>query len=116
MSNPLIGVWQLVSGECGEPGQAVQVYDMNALRSRKVISAQHFMFLTLKDGAFYSSASGTYTIEGARYIERPDMASYAPMVGQAYEFEFQLIGDLWHNRRYEGERVIEYEIWQRIAE
>ncbi|WP_348946533.1 hypothetical protein ABHF33_08335 [Chitinibacter sp. FCG-7] len=115
MSNPFIGVWQLVSGECGEPGQAVEAYDMSLLSSRKVIGGRHFMFLTLKDGAFYSSASGAYTFDGLCYTEQPDMASYAPMVGQAYVFEYQIDGDLWHNRRFEDGRQVEYEIWRKIG-
>ncbi|WP_410499772.1 hypothetical protein [Chitinibacter sp. S2-10] len=114
-NNPFIGAWQLVSGECGEPGQTVEIYDMNALSSRKVITERHFTFLTLKDGAFYASASGTYTFDAERYTESPDMASYGAMVGQSYVFQFQLIDDLWHNRRFEGERQVEYEIWRRVG-
>lgn len=116
MNNPFIGIWELRSGECGEPGQAVEPYDMSALQARKVITEQHFMFLTLKNGGFYASASGPYTRDEQHYREHPELASYTPMVGQTYEFEYQIVGDLWHNRRFEGGRQVEYEIWQRIGD
>lgn len=114
-NNPFIGVWQLVSGECGEPGQAVETYDMHALEARKVMTEQQFMFLTLKNGVFYASATGPYTFDELRYCEHPELASYAPMVGQTYRFEYQINGDLWHNRRFEGDRLVESEIWQRVG-
>jgi hypothetical protein len=110
----LVGAWQLESGEQVLPDGTVTRYDRDAMKALKVISAGHFSFTSHKGGKFYAAAGGSYSAQDGKYTERPDYASYAPMVGQSYRFSYELDGDQWRLSRWENGVRVEYEVWRRL--
>lgn len=74
-----------------------------------------FAFTTTRDGKFWAGGSGTYAADAGRYVEIPQMASYPLENGGRYEFRYTLEGDVWTLERWEGERRVEREVWQRVS-
>lgn len=112
-AHPLEGSWQLLSGEVNEQGQQLD-YAKASMQGVKVISGNHFSFISQKDGKFYAAAAGSITLQGQSYSETPKYASYPPMIGETYRFVYRLEGDLWHNERYADGKLVERETWQRL--
>jgi len=112
-AHPLEGSWQLLSGEVNEQGQQID-YAKAKMQGVKVISGNHFSFISQKDGKFYAAAAGSIQLEGQNYSETPQYASYAPMIGETYRFVFRLDGDLWHNERFADGKLVERETWKRL--
>jgi hypothetical protein len=112
-AHPLEGRWQLLTGQVDESGQQLD-YDHVNMQGVKIISGNHFSFISHKDGKFYAAAAGTINIQQQAYSETPQFASYAPMIGETYRFTFRLDGDLWHNERFEDGKLVERETWQRL--
>jgi hypothetical protein len=113
MAHPLEGRWQLVTGHVHEQGEQID-YDKAEMQGVKIISGDHFSFISHQHGKFYAAAAGTIELNGQDYSETPQYASYAPMIGQTYRFRFKLEGDLWHNERYQHGQLIERETWRRM--
>jgi hypothetical protein len=111
-AHPLEGSWQLLSGEVNEQGQQID-YAKTKMQGVKIISGNHFSFISHKDGKFYAAAAGGIKLEGQNYSETPQYASYAPMIGETYRFVFRLDGDLWHERFADG-KLVERETWRRM--
>lgn len=111
----LQGAWQLQSGEfINKEGAAVD-YASQKLSGTKLLADGRFAFTTTSDGKFWAGGSGTYTAEGGRYVETPLMASYPLENGGSYEFRYTLQGDVWTLERWDGERRVEREVWQRVT-
>jgi len=112
-AHPFMGTWELVSGEyIDEKGAKVQYSDLN-LKSLKVISKQHFSFVTMSGDAFWSSGAGTFTYTDKQYIELPTYNSFSSPKGKTYEFNYTITGDEWHNERWENGIRVEFEVWRR---
>lgn len=112
-AHPLEGSWQLLAGAVNEQGQQID-YAKAQMKGVKVISGNHFSFISEKDGKFYAAAAGSINLEGQNYSETPQYASYAPMIGETYRFVYRLEGNLWHNKRYADGKLVESETWQRL--
>ena len=112
---PMLGSWQLVTGECrnDNSGEQVQYQDVQ-FRSLKVLSETHFSFITHQGDAFYFAAAGSYCCEGEQYTERLEFASHPSMMHREFVFQFRIEGDLWHNTRWENGVQVEHEIWRRL--
>lgn len=112
-AHPLEGRWQLVSGQVNEEGQPLD-YAKAQMQGVKLISGNQFSFISHKDGKFYAAAAGQIVLDGQHYSEIPRYASYPPMIGQTYRFEFKLEGEFWHNERYQDGQLVERETWRRL--
>ncbi|MEO6060941.1 MAG: hypothetical protein ABIQ99_03275 [Thermoflexales bacterium] len=112
--NPFVGAWELVSGSYAGDDQSVTDYTEAEIKSLKVLSGSRFSFVTTAQGAFYAAGAGEYTAEDGRYAEMPQFASHASMLGQRFEFQYQLDGDTWTNTRWQGDVRVELEVWKRV--
>ena len=113
-SNPFVGAWELVSGSYVNENNSVINYEEAKVKSLKVLSQNRFSFTTTSKGAFYAAASGEYHLENNIYAEIPAYASHADMIGQRYEFQYQLEGDTWTNSRWKNGVRVEFEVWKRV--
>lgn len=114
-SDPLAGAWELVSGSyLGDDGVLTD-YETAGIKSLKVLSEGKFSFVTTANGAFYAAGAGDYTAENGKYAEMPRLASHDSILGQRFEFDFWLEGDLWTNTRWRGAVRVEHEVWRRAG-
>jgi hypothetical protein len=113
-SNQFIGAWELVSGSYVDENNSVINYEEAEVKSLKVLSKNRFSFVTTSKGAFYAAASGEYHVENGIYAEIPAYASYPSMLGQRYEFQYQLEGDTWTNSRWKDGVRVEHEVWKKV--
>lgn len=113
-SNPFIGTWQLVSGEYVNEKNKIVDYADADINSIKVLSANHFSFISMSGDKFWAAGAGTYQFDKKLYSETPIHTSYSITQESKYTFQYQLIDELWHNSRWaEGKRV-EYEVWRKL--
>ncbi|HVH66415.1 MAG TPA: hypothetical protein VM716_00960 [Gemmatimonadales bacterium] len=126
-----VGVWELVSGKTDTvPYPAT-------LHSRKVITKTHFAFVTRDDSAIkplrttadslaflqsMAAGSGTYTLRGTTYTERPDFYPDPAYVGMDLAFTCRTEGDrlyqkgsvpVLQNGAKVGDVKLE-EVWRRV--
>lgn len=114
-AHPLVGAWELVSGTyLGDDGVHID-YEAAGIKSLKVLSERKFSFVTTARGAFYSAGGGDYAAEDGRYIETPRLASHETMLGQRFEFNYQVDGDVWTNTRWQDGVQVEHEVWKRVG-
>lgn len=111
----LAGTWELEYAIYkNEKGEAVgEIKDKSTL-SRKILSAQHFAFITWdKSGKFTVAASGTYALEAENYSETIDVTSEARLMGKTYHFTAAIEKDVWIHKGMEDGILIE-EHWRRV--
>lgn len=114
--NLFSGTWKLISGEyIDHEGNLVRYEKLN-LHSIKVISETHFSFVTMSGDKFWSSGSGTFNYTNSEYIESPLYTSYNSPKGKQYVFKYKIDGETWFSSRWENEKRVEYEVWQRIGD
>ncbi|MCL1065340.1 hypothetical protein L2735_00675 [Shewanella olleyana] len=118
LKNPLIGSWELISGEyLNDKNQWVDYQGLN-LEAIKVISNKHFSFTTIKNNSgvkeFWAAGTGSYQLTEQHYIEFPTLNSFNVKEGGSFTFSYQIIGNEWHTKRYEGGELAEKEIWKRL--
>jgi hypothetical protein len=114
-SHPLAGAWELVSGSyLGDDGVLVNC-EAAGIKSLKVLSERKFSFVTSAKGTFYAAGSGDYSAEDGKYVETPRLASHETMIGQRFEFDFLLDGDVWTNTRWQDGVQVEHEVWKRVG-
>ncbi|MFC3094041.1 hypothetical protein DRW07_11210 [Alteromonas sediminis] len=112
-AHPFVGTWELVSGEyIDQDGKRVQYSDLN-FKSLKVITEQHFSFVTMAGEAFWSAGAGQYWFTDDQYIELPSYNSFSSPKGKKYVFTYKINGDEWHNERWENGVRVEFEVWRR---
>ena len=116
-ANPLIGTWQLVSGQYLDEKQQWVDYKSLDLASIKIISDSHFSFTTIKNvqgsKQFWAAGTGTYQLTDKYYIETPELNSFG-VVGTAFKFEYTIKQDKLFTKRLENGVLKEQEVWQRI--
>src|SRR5690606_12123029 len=113
--NSLAGTWELEYAIYkNAQGEVVgEIKDKTTL-SRKILSAQHFAFITWsKEGVFTVAASGTYQLKGSDYLETIDVTSEARLMGKTYEFNATINNDLWIHKGMEDGILIE-EHWRKL--
>lgn len=109
------GTWELVSGEyIDHEGNLVSYEDLN-LSSIKVINDTHFSFVTMSGDKFWSSGAGTFKFTNNEYIESPLYTSFNSPKDKKYVFKYKKEGDKWFSSRWENEKRVEYEVWQRVS-
>ncbi|QYJ76445.1 hypothetical protein [Shewanella sp. FJAT-52076] len=114
----LIGSWELVSGRYLDGEGRWVSYNTLGLVAIKVISAGHFSFTTMKTvknkPEFWAAGAGEYRIDGMSYTEYPSFNSFQVPQGQGFSFDYELIGNQWHTKRFEDGVLKEEEVWQRL--
>ncbi len=111
----LVGTWELEYAIYKNQKNEVvgEIKDKSTL-SRKILSEQHFAFITWdKSGKFTVAASGTYSLKGEDYSETIDVTSEARLMGKTYHFNGVVKKDLWIHKGMEDGILIE-EHWRRV--
>ena len=113
-ADQLIGNWELEYAIYkNQKGEVVGEIKDQDTRSRKILSDQHFAFITWdKNGKFIVAASGTYSFKGDAYTETIDVTSEARLMGKTYHFNAAINNDLWIHKGMEDDIFIE-EHWRR---
>ncbi|MDO3384658.1 hypothetical protein QWI17_02275 [Gilvimarinus sp. SDUM040013] len=109
----LAGTWELVDGWVITKDEEIK-YDIDGIRSRKMLNGTDFAFVSKKQGEFWAASTGEYQIVGNQYTEIPQLLSYDVAEGTTYVFSFRLEGDDWYTERKEDGKVVEREHWRRI--
>ncbi|SRR5258706_2163594 len=112
--NLFVGAWELVSGSYIGEDNTVTNYEDAEIKSLKVLSESKFSFITSAKGTFYAAGGGEYVAENGLYAETPTLASHSAMLGQRYEFQYELDGNTWTNSRWQDGVRVEFEVWKRI--
>ncbi len=113
-ASELNGAWRLVSGEyINENGERID-YIESGMASIKVLSDRHFSFTSEKGGRFWASGTGTYHWEQGVYTESLLYNSFGQTPGTEFQFKARLEGDRWYNSRWQDDKRVEFEVWQRI--
>ncbi|WP_228768473.1 hypothetical protein [Shewanella sp. TC10] len=118
LHSPLIGSWELISGEyLNDKNQWVDYQGLN-LEAIKVISNKHFSFTTIKNNSkvkeFWAAGTGRYQLTEQHYIEFPTLNSFNVKEGESFKFSYQILGNEWHTKRYEDGQLVEKETWRRL--
>ncbi|ALS98053.1 hypothetical protein [Lacimicrobium alkaliphilum] len=110
----LEGVWELVSGEYVDPKGELVDYQTMKMKSLKIISDSHFSFTSMKGDEFWASGTGKYDFKQGKYTEKLHYNSFGAEPGSEFSFDSKLEGEYWYNSRWDGDKRVEYEVWQRI--
>ncbi|TYK64195.1 hypothetical protein [Colwellia echini] len=114
--NIFSGTWKLISGEyINHKGRLVSYEELN-LHSLKVITNTHFSFVTMSGDKFWSSGSGTFEYTNSEYIESPLYTSFNSPEGKKYVFKYKMEAEIWISSRWENDKRLEYEVWQRVID
>ena len=96
--NPMIGTWQLITGETIQ-GKDTTITDYTKNRRfLKIINDTHFSFVGHdlskgKDSAFYSSGAGTYSLKDSSYTEHLEFCSDREWEGHDFTFTIAIQND-----------------------
>jgi hypothetical protein len=113
-ADDLTGTWELAGGEFLNAEGEIKDYQKEKFIGIKVINADHFSFVSKRDGQFWAAASGPYVATDTLYTETPSIASFGEVGKDSYEFSYRLEGDNWYTERFENDERVEYEHWRRI--
>ncbi len=111
----LQGAWQLEYAVYkDQQGKVVYEIKGDSDKSIKILSQQHFSFITQsKDGKFSAAGAGTYTLKGDAYTEVVSYASLDRLMGKTYHFKCQLKEGTWiHSGNEDGVHIEEH--WNRV--
>lgn len=111
----LQGAWQLAYAVYkDQQGKVVYEIKGDSDKSIKILSQQHFSFITQsKDGKFSAAGAGTYTLKGDAYTEVVSYASLDRLMGKTYHFKCQLKEGIWiHSGNEDGVHIEEH--WKRV--
>ncbi|WP_049723103.1 hypothetical protein [Gilvimarinus polysaccharolyticus] len=111
----LTGTWELVGGEFKNVAGEMLDYHEEKFVGVKVINADHFSFVSKRDGEFWAAASGPYSATDTHYTETPNIASFGEVGNDSYEFRYRLEGNSWHTERFVNDERVEYEHWRRVT-
>jgi hypothetical protein len=114
--NLLAGTWKLISGEYIDNKGNLQNYKELNLSSLKVITETHFSFVTMSGDKFWSSGAGTFKYTKNEYIESPIYTSFNSPKGKKYIFKYKIDDDKLFSSRWENDKRVEFETWQRVSD
>jgi hypothetical protein len=113
-ANDISGEWELVSGEyTNAKGELIDYQELN-MKSLKIVTDSHFSFISMKGNEFWASGAGTYEFKDGKYTEKLGYNSFKAVPGSVFTFTSKVQGGFWYNARWEGEKRVEYEVWQRV--
>ena len=113
-STSLDGTWELRSGEYINDKNELVKYEQLKMKSMKVISGDHFSFISRSNNKFWAAGAGEVEYTDTEYIEVPTYTSYQIKPGTKYTFNYKREGDFWYNERWQDGVRIEYKVWRRI--
>ena len=108
------GAWQLVYAvyKDAATGKVLEENKGDGDKSMKILSKEHFSFITQgKDGKFSVAAGGTYTLKDTNYIEVVTYSSMDRLMGKTYRFQCAMKDGLWIHSGNEDHLIIE-EHWK----
>lgn len=112
-ASPFEGTWDLVSGEYVDGDGKLIDYKEVGMRSMKVIQGQHFSFVSIKGKDFWAAGAGSYKFDKKEYTEVLEHNSFNAKPGDSFSFQYKIKNDKWFNTRWDGDKRVEYEVWQK---
>jgi hypothetical protein len=111
----LEGAWELTYAIYKDQhGKVVYEIKPGGDQSLKILSQQHFSFITVdKDGKFSVAGAGTYSLTGSKYAETVSFASMDRLLGKVYLFNCEMKDGTWIHTGSEDHLLIE-EHWRRV--
>jgi len=112
----MAGAWELVYAIYKEEstGKVLEENKGDKDKSMKVLSKDHFSFITVdKTGKFSVAAAGTWSLEPGKYVEVVEMSSMARLLSKTYRFDCKMKDGLWIHSGKEDHLLIE-EHWKRL--
>jgi hypothetical protein len=119
-----IGTWRISSATYTNAKMQRETVDQSKHHELKIITPTHFMWITYepdKDNpgkeAFGGAGGGHYTLNGIKYIETLEYASWEGYESNITDFSLRVEGDKMYQMgalsNQEGEKTIIEEEWQR---
>ena len=107
------GAWELTYAVYkDQDGKIVAEIKNGDTRSLKVLSKQHFSFITQgKDGKFEVAGAGTWSLDGDAYTEVVSYSSMDRLMGKTYRFKCEMRDGVWIHSGSEDHLLIE-EHWR----
>ena len=123
-ANPLAGAWTLVSSNNTNAEGEYVIFDKSNTRQIKILTPNHFMFITerIENGKnnFVNAAGGRYELDGNKYIEYIDYASWEDIRDAKAEFTWRIDNDRWYHTGIiyvpQGENILIEEVWERVED
>lgn len=111
VSNPLVGVWEMVSGEYSMKDSTLYVPndEFPDLKSMKIFSEGYFTTLHQNGPMKHTTLAGTYEIGDGEYTQTNTFASKEDNIGKSITMKFKIEDDKliqesdWHK-----------EVWKRV--
>ncbi|MBE0378764.1 MULTISPECIES: hypothetical protein [Pseudoalteromonas] len=112
-ANPLLGSWEFVEGKYAVDGGFVAA-KAPELTSIKLITANHFNYITQKNGEFHYAGGGKYTLKNQQFVETFAYGNIPSLLGKTMAFDYKIEGNLWHHSLTENGKLVEAEVWRKI--
>ncbi|MEH6393856.1 hypothetical protein [Pseudoalteromonas sp.] len=112
-ANPLLGSWEFVEGKYAVDGGFVTA-KAPELTSIKLITANHFNYITQKNGEFHYAGGGKYTLKNQQFVETFAYGNIPSLLGKTMAFDYKIEGNLWHHSLTENGKLVEAEVWRKI--
>jgi hypothetical protein len=108
-----MGTWEYVEGKYATEAGYVSA-TAPELTSVKIVSENHFSYITQKKGKFLYAGGGPYKLENNHFIETVAYGNVESLLGKTMAFSYKIEGDLWHHTLHENGKLVESEIWKRV--
>ncbi len=115
-SKKLEGGWVMVYSKWEMPDTVVELSHFDK-PSYKIFTGKYFTLSRLDENNEFIGHFGTYSYDGATYIENIEYSSYGFVVGRSETFKSSIKGDQWTIEGKigrEGEGFKLKEVWERI--
>jgi hypothetical protein len=121
-----VGTWRIASATYTNAQMKRESVDQSKHHELKIITPTHFMWITYEPGktspgkeVFGGAGGGRYTLDGIKYVEMLEYASWAGYESNITDFSLRVEGDKMYQMgalsNQEGEKTIIEEEWQREA-
>ncbi len=119
-----IGTWRIASATYTNAKMQRESVDQSRHHELKIITPTHFMWITYEPDkanpgrkVFGGAGGGRYTLNGIKYVETLEYASWAGYESNITDFSLRVEGDKMYQMgavsNQEGEKTIIEEEWQR---
>lgn len=123
-AQPHIGTWRIASATYTNAQMKRESVDQSKHHELKIITPTHFMWITYEPGkanpgkeALGGAGGGRYTLDGIKYVETLEYASWEGYESNITDFSLRVEGDRMYQMgalsNREGEKTIIEEEWQR---
>ncbi len=119
-----VGTWRIASATYTNAQMKRESVDHSKHHELKIITPTHFMWITYEPGknspgkeVFGGAGGGRYTLDGIKYVEMLEYASWAGYESNITDFSLRVEGDKMYQMgalsNQAGEKTIIEEEWQR---